>query len=172
MILKLAIKSLLDHPRIRGKDCKENRRWNTSIGSPPHTRERPNQLQQRCNQDRITPAYAGKTLNQLVVIIAIRDHPRIRGKDYKIFIICTIIRGSPPHTRERRLYLVPSLNVARITPAYAGKTYLSVWYLNYSKDHPRIRGKDWVDDCTFVLYSGSPPHTRERLYHLLRNNLH
>ena len=49
-----------------------------------------------------------------------------------------------------------------ITPAYAGKTAEfedgGRWY----RDHPRLRGKDWVMASSMMNGIGSPPLTRER----------
>ena len=50
----------------------------------------------------------------------------------------------------------------RITPAYAGKTYIMLMIAVMSKDHPRIRGKDNLIIISSKLILGSPPHTRER----------
>ena len=70
--------------------------------------------------------------------------------------------GSPPLTRERHFYKSHIYLQHRITPAYAGKTWLlligtlSVW------DHPRLRGKDCPIRFRRIKLPGSPPLTRER----------
>ena len=76
-----------DHPRIRGKDSSSTSMPFCISGSPPHTRERRLCLGSSINNRRITPAYAGKTpfLNSSRCLR--RDHPRIRGKDYKFRFI-------------------------------------------------------------------------------------
>ena len=55
----LAIKK--DHPRIRGKHQMNGAVAGVVPGSPPHTREAPEQLKKVSEQLRITPAYAGST---------------------------------------------------------------------------------------------------------------
>ena len=51
-----------DHPRIRGKDCGSATFFFSVSGSPPHTRERPLHKPWLKRNQRITPAYAGKTV--------------------------------------------------------------------------------------------------------------
>ena len=51
----------------------------------------------------------------------------------------------------------------RITPAYAGKTWIVRIDCELKRDHPRIRGKDCVMLANELCKVGSPPHTRERL---------
>ena len=131
-------------------------------GSPPHTRERPLKHSWTNRKHGITPAYAGKTLHQCLPTSLTRDHPRIRGKDYKSLLHFIMRWGSPPHTRERLLRCVCVLCSIRITPAYAGKTLVSVCFQLLPRDHPRIRGKDFHTVLITDLIPGSPPHTRER----------
>ena len=53
-----------------------------------------------------------------------RDHPRLRGKDFSEYWCQLSEPGSPPLARERPpLYMYPVLK-QRITPACAGKTVL------------------------------------------------
>ena len=60
MFMKMRM-SERDHPRIRGKDRSFQTAFALRQGSPPHTRERPGCSGSRHVQQRITPAYAGKT---------------------------------------------------------------------------------------------------------------
>ena len=96
----------------------------------------------------ITPAYAGKTALLNGYNDAIRDHPRIRGKDKEVKGMKKKIAGSPPHTRERHFcWLVPTF-CGGITPAYAGKTQQAEFSSEDDRDHPRIRGKDSSDESS------------------------
>ncbi len=70
-----------DHPRIRGKDACDCSGLRVVLGSPPHTRERLAISDLDKPDLRITPAYAGKTLNEILFLALREDHPRIRGKD-------------------------------------------------------------------------------------------
>ena len=90
-----------DHPRIRGKDYSLKEFRICCLGSPPHTRERPIESLLAPAALRITPAYAGKTIQPSSFHTLSWDHPRIRGKDIAEHYILTPHIGSPPHTRER-----------------------------------------------------------------------
>ena len=133
------------------------------IGSPPHTRERPIIYNTIIHNYRITPAYAGKTFYVTWFSQCLKDHPRIRGKDSPVSAAFPTKTGSPPHTRERHNYREDLMNLARITPAYAGKTHVHDRGERVAQDHPRIRGKDSEPFLKRPSMPGSPPHTRERL---------
>ena len=94
------------------------------MGSPPHTRETPNYRDYTLMQSGITPAYAGNTTPFDRSIGYSRDHPRIRGKHLDEYHQHKTDEGSPPHTRETLDFLKAKYRDERITPAYAGNTYL------------------------------------------------
>ena len=73
------------------------------------------------DQERITPAYAGKRLPPLDAASLSRDHPRICGEKY--------------------IYESNKAVATRITPAYAGKRLLTTSKLIPARDHPRICGE-------------------------------
>ncbi|KXB48036.1 hypothetical protein HMPREF3190_01687 [Umbribacter vaginalis] len=72
----------------------------------------------------ITPAYAGKTFQQLLPFDPHWDHPRVCGKNEFLNIVARFPRGSPPRVREKLLQYQVAAGVSGITPAYAGKTLL------------------------------------------------
>ena len=76
--------------------------------------------------ERITPAYAGKSLPQPKFVGVIKDHPRLCGE--KIFTVLqyTGFPGSPPPMRGKVREYRSMKKKIRITPAYAGK---SPWFL-------------------------------------------
>ena len=90
-----------DHPRLRGKDCFSRKEQVLYQGSPPLTRERHNINFFISYLSGITPAYAGKTISHLYLIIKYLDHPRLRGKDQSTSSSWFAPQGSPPLTRER-----------------------------------------------------------------------
>ena len=51
-------------------------------------------------------------------------------------------------------------NVARITPAHAGKSLTELQSLSASKDHPRACGEKTGKLNTMFLIQGSPPRMR------------
>ena len=91
-----------DHPRSRGKDPSTPCAICVVIGSPPLARERPDCEAAFMAADRITPARAGKTLEEALHVTNCGDHPRSRGKDQSRGSMKPVRRGSPPLARERR----------------------------------------------------------------------
>ena len=149
-----------DHPRIRGEYKEILEISFPFTGSPPHTRGiRANPAVITADM-RITPAYAGNTLLILILNFIGRDHPRIRG-EYIVFMIKNrLYIGSPPHTRGILYKPILSLPNQRITPAYAGNTYIYFYFFVKEWDHPRIRG-EYRNNYLLILHlMGSPPHTR------------
>ena len=145
------------------------------LGSPPHTRERRLSFifffllfgitpAYAGKTYQFTPAYAGKTNYAQLNNTQYRDHPRIRGKDRYSRRCRGAWKGSPPHTRERRVGFEAGALSLGITPAYAGKTNVIPAMCFLFRDHPRIRGKDTSFVINVSPLSGSPPHTRERLF--------
>ena len=131
-------------------------------GSPPHVRERPHKRKCSCRALRITPACAGKTCWQHPRYRLVQDHPRMCGKDSDALHAVTVLRGSPPHVRERPARLSLAMSRWRITPACAGKTMTMITMSELGEDHPRMCGKDVF---VFIVHEdliGSPPHVRER----------
>ena len=76
-------------------------------------------------------------------------------------------RGSPPHVRERLPIVRAAFAGGRITPACAGKTRLSSGSAILIRDHPRMCGKDPIPWQASARPSGSPPHVRERHFHMI-----
>ena len=132
------------------------------IGSPPHVRERPGRSKEIIDQWRITPACAGKTSIINSSPTSMRDHPCMCGKDYFCLVQLIMGLGSPPHVRERQTQKQLKLLNNRITPACAGKTDESCGRKLWSRDHPRMCGKDCSKSIAVKLEKGSPPHVRER----------
>ena len=145
-----------------GKD--ENPSWQLSMegGSPLHVRERQNQGIPASCCPGITPACAGKTGRQRSGRLPGRDHPRMCGKDRKVFIYSLNFGGSPPHVRERHRVTEYYLLFRGITPACAGKTKRWSNTTRWARDHPRMCGKDHGMSSLCNHGLGSPPHVRER----------
>ena len=78
-------------------------------------------FEQREQMQRITPAYAGKSLSGLSVRLLYRDHPRLCGEKFMPIIFSGIRH--------------------RITPAYAGKSFDTNDAEVQRRDHPRLCGE-------------------------------
>ena len=92
-----------DHPRMRGEDGLLILDNEDQPGSPPHARGRPDVTCRNDRLARITPACAGKTSFRAALDRLTRDHPRMRGEDWRYVCPPTWTSGSPPHARGRQL---------------------------------------------------------------------
>ena len=75
-----------------------------------------------CPDDRITPAYAGKSGSACLRCSDAEDHPRLCGEKPNSPWIDFLSVGSPPPMRGKGIRLVAGSQNAGITPAYAGKS--------------------------------------------------
>ena len=156
--------TLWDHPRMCGKDRPAAGRNEQRAGSPPHVRERLPSMPIRKSKARITPACAGKTVQDIEDTVVWEDHPRMCGKDLRPVTAANSLRGSPPHVRERRTRPTAGPAFRRITPACAGKTGSQRGHGPDGEDHPRMCGKDPGWPLLHLPDVGSPPHVRERRF--------
>ena len=111
-----------DHPRIRGEHHRPGEGPRPQEGSSPHTRGAPRPRPRRRRGDRIIPAYAGSTVDCVVVGFPEWDHPRIRGEHSSLPSNGRIFTGSSPHTRGAPGRGSGRSGRRRIIPAYAGST--------------------------------------------------
>ena len=111
----------------------------------------------------ITPAYAGTTESDFLIIDLQRDHPRLRGNYVLWKILDKLLKGSPPLTRELRAKHADIFSVLGITPAYAGTTNVFLARDFFNRDHPRLRGNYMISLLCRLALPGSPPLTRELL---------
>ena len=79
-----------------------------------------------CADLRITPAYAGKSIEEEWVIDNIKDHPRLCGEKNADSTSVVMVRGSPPPMRGKVNGIGIRAQCAGITPAYAGKSLQNV----------------------------------------------
>ena len=114
-------------------------------------------------QERITPAYAGKSSFISICVIVIEDHPRICGE--KVMLCCNSegAQGSPPHMRGKVNSGDMGLTTLRITPAYAGKSFGGSSKPPQKWDHPRICGEKQSLVSSACDVYGSPPHMRGKV---------
>lgn len=78
-------------------------------------------------------------------------------------MFCTpSVAGSPPRMREKLTSFSFFKYALRITPAYAGKTYTFESLGQFSKDHPRVCGKNICRQRPKRYNLGSPPRMREK----------
>ena len=112
--------------------------------------------------NRITPACAGKTIEDIPNRFSMGDHPRVCGKNVNHCYRDSVFSGSPPRVREKLTPLVSTVVATRITPACAGKTDSLMQYYYRDRDHPRVCGKNPNHPLTLLISGGSPPRVREK----------
>ena len=96
--------------------------------------------------ERITPAYAGKSRACKPGGAGKLDHPRVCGEKVSPMNTKIRIRGSPPRMRGKDISSLRGVFIIRITPAYAGKRAQSCWRsVQIRGSPPRMRGKDGGD---------------------------
>ena len=91
-------------------------------------------------ENRITPAYAGKRWEGLKMAQDFEDHPRLCG--------------------EKQLPERHGQGWLRITPAYAGKSLYNTSNAICIQDHPRLCGEKRQPEHTGGHLIGSPPPMR------------
>ena len=113
--------------------------------------------------DRITPAYAGKSFQMLVLLLHRQDHPRLCGEKAPVRLLASLPSGSPPPMRGKAEKGGLILRGGRITPAYAGKRQ-NVWRKSPEpRDHPRLCGEKCPFRDFWWIGVGSPPPMRGKV---------
>ena len=131
-----------------------------TLGSPPPMRGKAFLVCQCDYSTGITPAYAGKSLIPVFFGGRFEDHPRLCGEKHSTLVIRSRRLGSPPPMRGKDEFDMDEVDDARITPAYAGKSLIPVFFGGRFEDHPRLCGEK---HSTLVIRSrrlGSPPPMR------------
>ena len=108
----------------------------------------------------ITPAYAGKSGFGSSSSAECWDHPRVCGEKQHSERKVGTMQGSPPRMRGKGFCFQICRSSHRITPAYAGKSYTSIFHPPLYKDHPRVCGEKKITDGTEFVTVGSPPRMR------------
>ena len=92
-----------DHPRLCGEKTRQRISSFSMMGSPPPMRGKVRTVSTLTVRQRITPAYAGKSLNFVLLYSLTRDHPRLCGEKAKYGITEDTLKGSPPPMRGKVL---------------------------------------------------------------------
>ena len=111
-----------DHPRVCGEKQLDRNRPGWPIGSPPRMRGKGLAGVENAADVGITPAYAGKSVTDIVAKRVDRDHPRVCGEKWCSMFQYSPEMGSPPRMRGKVGNVEPVGLDDRITPAYAGKS--------------------------------------------------
>ena len=132
-----------DHPRVCGEKKRKGENNGTHLGSPPRMRGKAQGALDGTETDRITPAYAGKSLFRFRLRRFLWDHPRVCGEKHDYFTSCLPSPGSPPRMRGK---------------ASEMKTLKRrLW------DHPRVCGEKCLNWLIVADVAGSPPRMRGKV---------
>ena len=149
-----------DHPRVCGENLAVAVLTAAEKGSPPRVRGKLQQKAARAAHPGITPACAGKTLDEYHQHPDTEDHPRVCGENFRKEYPAGISSGSPPRVRGKPLSEWERLTRLRITPACAGKTEFYGITYSWNRDHPRVCGENSVKSVLNARCKGSPPRVR------------
>ena len=111
-----------DHPRLCGEKPPFHLLMSIPTGSPPPMRGKGYTTAAESEENRITPAYAGKRWEGLKMAQDFEDHPRLCGEKFVQHLQCYLYTGSPPPMRGKAPARAHRRALDRITPAYAGKS--------------------------------------------------
>ena len=156
-----------DHPRVGGEKDRVRFPAFSCKGSPPRRRGKDLGCKVGSRQPGITPAQAGKSEATASTTTSRRDHPRAGGEKGRCSGDGCCRQGSPPRGRGKVVFALADVAIARITPAWAGKSRPSPASEMPTKDHPRIGGEKFGAYAKIWNEWGSPPHGRGKVTVLL-----
>ena len=116
-----------DHPRLCGEKFALIVLPLIVTGSPPPMRGKVCGCTGLRVPERITPAYAGKSVRHISYRTETPDHPRLCGEKCPLDNPPHLAAGSPPPMRGKVPQIQKESEVKGITPAYAGKSLSSVF---------------------------------------------
>ena len=152
-----------DHPRAGREKNKELEGVWLPMGSPPRGRGKGDTNYKIPRFFGITPAWAGKSFCRHSHVIQNADHPRVGGEKPSTYQVEYWALGSPPRGRGKDERRRPGEIRARITPAWAGKSWPLRDIHNLVWDHPRVGGEKFVRYGYKFPVGGSPPRGRGKV---------
>mgnify|MGYP007121774174 CR=1 FL=1 len=93
-----------------------------------------------------------------------QDHPRLCGEKRSTNAKQYAFPGSPPPMRGKDRCTDRHCSRIRITPAYAGKSGGIRFESKLTEDHPRLCGEKAKRQIVRILFTGSPPPMRGKVY--------
>ena len=155
-------------------------RASASLGSPPLARGTVLASKVGSLPIRITPACAGNSPQSCLRVATYHNHPRLRGEQVYHATHTLQMSGSPPLARgtagNRRFFKpLPGITPAcagnskciaykkvslGITPACAGNSLFVLIGAYLARDHPRLRGEQYISPSQSTISLGSPPLAR------------
>ncbi len=155
-----------DHPRVCGEKHTHLNGTFLNLGSPPRMRGKAPLLSKAPSECGITPACAGKSGPCPDRGPPAEDHPRVCGEKHLYGAKFETKGTSPPRVRGKGRPGRLRVWLARITPAYAGKSSLACCPWRLHRDHPRVCGEKHRPSKTQSRPAGSPPRMRGKVVRL------
>ena len=141
--------------------------WIDYSGSSPLTRGKRIGPRPSGSPTGLIPAHAGKTVGASLRYRCPRAHPRSRGENGMLSRQASVIQGSSPLTRGKRVRCIRRMVLVRLIPAHAGKTPSMLRCARVHAAHPRSRGENFGSDRGNKTHVGSSPLTRGKLLTLI-----
>ena len=149
-----------DHPRVGGEKSISCWKRSMPVGSPPRGRGKGLCAPAPPRGRWITPAWAGKSWTPRPPSARRGDHPRVGGEKALGGAAEEGFVGSPPRGRGKVRVGQDVDEAPRITPAWAGKSFLQLHLFGGVQDHPRVGGEKSSHVGTASNPLGSPPRGR------------
>ncbi len=149
-----------DHPRVRGEQATRSRRSTRTPGSSPRARGAGRAGPRLQTAHGIIPACAGSSALEVLGMLHLTDHPRVRGEQQLYGVDVEDRAGSSPRARGAAAPGRPPTPGRGIIPACAGSRFVHEPVDVLGEDHPRVRG----EQCPFSTEGerawGSSPRAR------------
>ena len=145
---------------MRGEKNSGSKRYKADRGSPPRARGEELAIGQLPPTSGITPACAGRSIEDFRREFYKKDHPRVRGEKFIKRSLNRILHGSPPRARGEVQIIPKDKQRIRITPACAGRRTTGRLDRYTLQDHPRVRGEKAFPAGCLQDFRGSPPRAR------------
>ena len=148
------------HPRVGGENLTPAGRLVIDGGSSPRGRGKRDRDIRRRLQDRLIPAWAGKTRYRVRPRHRLGAHPRVGGENLARAVSVVRPGGSSPRGRGKQINIIVCINSTRLIPAWAGKTRTPTMAVNAAVAHPRVGGENFVEPGLPASGAGSSPRGR------------
>ena len=148
------------HPRVGGENVVDHWAGVIRRGSSPRGRGK-QALDLPCAaRSRLIPAWAGKTAGACRTWLPLGAHPRVGGENGLLLRGVDKATGSSPRGRGKRLCERLREEMARLIPAWAGKTPTGRQSTGGPGAHPRVGGENDARRVALAFVPGSSPRGR------------
>ena len=132
-------------------------------GSSPRGRGKPLDAVDESLDERLIPAWAGKTATTMGESLDDAAHPRVGGENFDMAVKGVTPFGSSPRGRGKHQISRSMSTEVRLIPAWAGKTDNRLEGAAHPGAHPRVGGENDASQVTQTTGPGSSPRGRGKL---------